>query len=729
MHAKAALRTTMVNQTILPRVKLPKNPNRNFDNKYHIGAEKRINGLRMIEAESKKLGLDTDSARIKITGRNKGNLGGTDSAANSSIKRYEIVWEGLLDFAVANKDWKSGIILHRNACPANPPPVNQDLSIHYMRFRTYEKGTLLRNHKTDEPFLLDGSPVRCCGDWRGVSSVGIFRSALSKLHSHYATTKGDYVERCTECMKIPLEDARKGEGCRMHPGRPNYWSRGCPSNSEEFKTKMNQLTNYVENTYEMRSTIAFLPGELRDIRHHLLSHNDLKHLMLWVIVMTGVKLFLRIDEVLELGYEQFLKEYFVVKDFDVESLLTEIQGKRDDHILHFAIWDDKDCPEFSASRAILLWVALTGIKGGFLFPSLGQLYKKAETPTEHYGYNSILEDFKYLCVSVLKKDMTSQSMKNMILGTHMLRKTAFLMAYWSHRNRSDWNGKLNPLDDASILLDARHKNVTSTVTYLSDSGALKSLLDRVDPHSVHQRVGRYDPIYVKTLDNFSALNQVEGNPSHRLNVKTLSSLADWYVASCLRIDIANFRRFSISQIFNIACAYKPDLTIQQEFEEGLKERLRPEDHDWAIERMECCFNERTKGLINHIQSTTAQTTSEVGGGLQEKKKPSERSVTKNDVVLTKNYIQEVTVATSKIDKVTLLVAGAAEVRKRVQEGKILVDPLRSWAYRAGKVAECVEKCHGGDVGNFLHETPKFRVGKWACCKAVQHKACFDRAKF
>jgi hypothetical protein len=89
-----------------------------------------------------------------------------------------------------------------------------------------------------------------------------------------------------------------------------------------------------------------------------------------------------------------------------------------------------------------------------------------------------------------------------------------LLAFWGHRNRADWGGKLDPLDEASILLNACHKDVSSTMMYLADSGTLKSLLDQVDPYSVHQRVGRYDPIFVKTLDNFAALNQVEGNPNH-----------------------------------------------------------------------------------------------------------------------------------------------------------------------------------------------------------------------
>jgi hypothetical protein len=354
---------------------------------------------------------------------------------------------------------------------------------------------------------------------------------------------------------------------------------------------------------------------------------------------------------------------------------------------------------------------------------LEQLDKKVDNPTEHYGYDSSLEDSKYLCACILKKDMSSPSMQNLILGTHMLQKTAFLLAFWGHRNCADWGGKLDPSDKASILLDARHKDVSSTMTYLADLGTLKSLLNQVDPHSVHQRVGRYDPIFVKTLNNFAALNQVEGNPSHRLNNKSLSELADWYVQVVLHIDKANFCPFSISQTFNIVCAYKPDLTIQQEVEEGLKEKLGPEDFKWALDRMETLYTERLKAMMNHINSTTQPT------AVSPPKKPSEEPTpTKNIVVLSKSFKQEVNKATSKIEKMAILVAGAKEVEQQVREGKVLVDPLQSWANRAGKVAECVSKCHGGNLGKFLDETTGFRIGKWACCHGIKHKACFDRSK-
>jgi hypothetical protein len=74
-------------------------------------------------------------------------------------------------------------------------------------------------------------------------------------------------------------------------------------------------------------------------------------------------------------------------------------------------------------------------------------------------------------------------------------------------------------------------------------------------------------------------------------------------------------------------------------------------------------------------------------------------------------------------KVAIFVAGATEVEQQVRGGKVLVDPLKSWAYLAGKVAECVSKCHGGNLGT------GFRIGKWACCHGIKHKAYFDRSNF
>ena len=99
---------------------------------------------------------------------------------------------------------------------------------------------------------------------------------------------------------------------------------------------------------------------------------------------------------------------------------------------------------------------------------------------------------------------------------------------------------------------------------------------------------------------------------------------------------------------------------------------------------------------------------------------------KNIVEFLWNFREESNKVQSKADKVGLLVAAAAkEVDKQVIEGKLLVDPLKSWAYRAGKIAQCIFECYDGNVAQFMSQMTAFQVRKWKCCNGLKHKACFD----
>jgi hypothetical protein len=55
------------------------------------------------------------------------------------------------------------------------------------------------------------------------------------------------------------------------------------------------------------------------------------------ITVVGIKLFLRVDEVLDMTYEDFLAKYFVAKSSHVDSLRVKIQGKRDSSLVKFAV--------------------------------------------------------------------------------------------------------------------------------------------------------------------------------------------------------------------------------------------------------------------------------------------------------------------------------------------------------------------------------------------------------
>jgi len=188
----------------------------------------------------------------------------------------------------------------------------------------------------------------------------------------------------------------------------------------EFIKHIKMMSGYVDKNYQAKATTPFLPGELRDIRAYLMAGNSLSKLMLWVIIIVATRLALRVDEVLNMRYEDFIQKYFVVHDTHVDSLLTSVMGKTDDEWVKLNAWDDFECPDFSPVRMILLWVRIAKIKSGFLFPSLSELYDSAGREEDngaknHYRYDYCLNDIQYLCYELLKYDPSD---KKILVGTY-----------------------------------------------------------------------------------------------------------------------------------------------------------------------------------------------------------------------------------------------------------------------------------------------------------------------
>ena len=108
----------------------------------------------------------------------------------------------------------------------------------------------------------------------------------------------------------------------------------------------------------------------------------------------------------------------------VKGLAFNIDGKCETVHLTFAMWNDKDCPEFLASTALLIWMAVSGIKLGPLFPTRDEL--RVEKNGTNISYGTCLNCFKNLCTGILKLEINGKTDPR-IFGTHMLCKTSFLL--------------------------------------------------------------------------------------------------------------------------------------------------------------------------------------------------------------------------------------------------------------------------------------------------------------
>ena len=125
----------------------------------------------------------------------------------------------------------------------------------------------------------------------------------------------------------------------------------------------------------------------------------------------------------------------------------------------------------------------------------------------------------------------------------MLRKTAFLLAYWGDV-RLTKVAELSDIRKASILLDARHKDIGSTATYLSDSGTWKALVDKIDKSNPNHQVGRFEPIKIDNLQSFSALI------IQCRNKKSLTELSCWFCQTHMKV---NLKKVTYYQAFEFLC--------------------------------------------------------------------------------------------------------------------------------------------------------------------------------
>ena len=198
---------------------------------YRLTEEDRNTGISKIKDQIKNYQLNTSEPSIQIIGQNKNTTStavGTDRACQDSIIRYETSWRAALDFCIEISDFDSAMIFAREICPADPLPMSVETSISCLRFHVQEEGTILKHHKTDQPFIsaLTGEPLVCLGDWRSTETISSYCSALVKVHVHYTTTSGTYCEACDDCAMIPMKELQDGKGCRRHLGSPHFWRSG-----------------------------------------------------------------------------------------------------------------------------------------------------------------------------------------------------------------------------------------------------------------------------------------------------------------------------------------------------------------------------------------------------------------------------------------------------------------------------------------------------------------------
>jgi hypothetical protein len=464
--------------------------------------------------------------------------GETERSAQVGTKNeYRTIWNQVRSFCVIREDWQSACILTRHMCPLNPLPVKPSTLCEYMRFKYQKPGTIVCEYGTQTPVLVvhgtgeeDVEVLLAIGDWHAPMVINKFRAAMKYLHRMYVHLREAYVPRCEYCLAINQTNPVPGfyGACAQHAGRPCLLESGCPVHSVQFSDECKFASIKLAEHVPV-GALCLLPGDIRDLRRALVG-SDLQAYQIYVMVLLGIKLFLRSSELLALRMEQFEQKLYIVNQDNVRAIALYVKGKSDKTKKYLYVWEDEYCPEFCPLRHLLVYLALTGIKTGLLFP----YFKRGEAPLSLPARAWKYSQWRVLLRTLVTRHCETKKGNIVVLriGTHTLRKTGYLFAVfgimrYNGHNITDTTVSVerggSELQFAAVLKSARHSTIQNAMTYFQDTSTMYEAIQQERFPALH-KVGAWKSIYIRDIGTFQCISSA----SH-LRKKSVYTLAEYYV--------------------------------------------------------------------------------------------------------------------------------------------------------------------------------------------------------
>ena len=173
----------------------------------------------------------------------------------------------------------------------------------------------------------------------------------------------------------------------------------------------------IDHDYQEKGSSQLLISDLRLLRSNLLSTNNIIGLQTWVIILIAVMLFLRYDEYHGIQMEDFLVDIFEITERSIDALVLKVFGKSDKTWVNLKLWADHKYPDLCPVRHLLVYLYLTGIKSGCLFPCAKELLGPPPADgcyKEPIKYGKFLKSMQKLCKEVLPER------EDLKIGAHSL---------------------------------------------------------------------------------------------------------------------------------------------------------------------------------------------------------------------------------------------------------------------------------------------------------------------
>jgi hypothetical protein len=720
-----------------PRPKVKPNP---LDAKWVVlGREEKL--VQLMKENGWEIADETSIPKMVLTTKGKD--------AKNLAKEYGRLWESMNKFFCFIGDYRSAILVNRTVCSTTPPPLDPVSVCAYISYMCNVPGSTVLHPKLGTPILdRRGTVVLARGTWKSPNSVYKVASAIKAVHNLYRHLRVEipYSAKCDKCFQLNLDNKSsivEGQylaciSCQNAFGHGCTETSGCVMSDPLVSTHFKGARSKLGETHKVKGNVQLTPGEIRQCRGKLLTANAtrevwLENLKFYTMMLLGIALFLRSDELLNIRMSQFLSDLTMVRDiYGVRALVLTIKGKSDPFPLPFILWANDEYPELCPVRHLLVYIALSGVQEGFLF---GHPYVYKTHNTEAYPYEEFLFNLKSLCVDFLKRPDHGN-----IYGTHVLRKTGYLFAIFGFLKRFEPEhdattnkSYLPKITLASIMKCARHAAICNAATYMRDSLTLYEWAKQAQVMDVHD-VGIFKDIHVEDSEPFRAILGEEC----RTFQKSTSGVAQWYVRTYLRLKLDS--HLSVQSCLQVACGKNSTAKAEEQLR-GLIESLSAEDQEVArkcvskIKSDSFCFGQasleisestgtddgtgsfftpttyfkKRKSLPGDTYFDHSQTDlSEMPG----KRQKGGRKFGNNnlEVRMMKNW--------SKLDTTEKRVESLVAISTSLKNTDLTQAACTFYYSWAKPVATCVEKCHLGCIQSFTAAHPSIRddtkVKKFSC---------------
>jgi hypothetical protein len=345
-----------------------------------------------------------DPKHPQITELLRTSKDGGEASTLKTIGQYRPYWLELGRFASKMHCVRTESICDDKMRPQNPLPADPKTIMLWYQWKSVEAGLpVMVPGSVEQARWANGDLMFSNGKWKAAVNIRRARTAIRMLHKSFKMCRGDYSEACADCVQSNMDAGDKpGEPldfsvgkvwlhCGNHSGGGSLRDKGDPTNQHQCEKTFSNLRKFLEANHTVRGNVQLTPLQIRNIRKGMLNTGGgggvvwkLKNLQTYVMMLLGIKLFLRADEIITLKLDQFRTECFEV-DVEagrIEKLVVWVQGKSDTEPVTLCIYRDDDNPEFCPIRHLMTYLSYTKIEGGYLFPDWDkELYDHLEKET------------------------------------------------------------------------------------------------------------------------------------------------------------------------------------------------------------------------------------------------------------------------------------------------------------------------------------------------------------